>query len=727
MSNLRRTAVGFAWNHIGRVVEFFLAYLFSVVVARHLGAEINGQYATLLSLVQFLLVVSSLGLETSALARLPATSRHSNPTEYSNAVAALISIRLLAGAIVLLVGIALRSVVASALQLPPHLVDSFWIVLLYFFVRGAAAVQIAVYTARMQTGYTAVVGVAVRLVEVLAAIFLLVQGLGVVEVIGLLTITASFQVGILLFGLWRDVSLSTSRLGFLPIVRDGLGFWATSLVEFALGKPASILLLGFLLVGSSAVGHFDVAVSFGNLINFGMTTGFAGISIAAFASVLKSDREQLARYWETLTRMIGVLVIPPFVFSVWFAPVLLPFVYGTDFLSSVPLFQLFAVFLLATRFLGGGVAADYLQAAARKKELLLAGVAGGATNIILALVLIPSHGGQGAIVASGIAALVIAGAHAYFVAATLPIKLPIRTALLTIISSLVAAGGTTLLVPSEVLSEIVLTVVIFAALFGVSAFILRPLDSEDVAILSRINRSLASFAGWFACSPKGLGQELKTLTDRQKWAFGWMPHASVAIDVGSSSSPLTRLLHLKGTAAFAIDTDRDALRQVLDQASPIVALQSSAHQLPFQSNSVDVLTLLDVLEHINDDRAAIDEALRVLRPGGMLVLSVPNKGLFRFLDPENLSSRLRGAFSSRPAHRHYSDSDVTRLLFLKFRIVRKHYGGLFLYPITFALNHFFQTRLRLDWGKFFKKIGDIDNDISWGKLSYNVIILAEKI
>ena len=45
-------------------------------------------------------------------------------------------------------------------------------------------------------------------------------------------------------------------------------------------------------------------------------------------------------------------------------------------------------------------------------------------------------------------------------------------------------------------------------------------------------------------------------------------------------------------------------------------------KLPFNSDSVNVALLLDVLEHA-DDRKTLSEAFRVLRPGGALLLSVP--------------------------------------------------------------------------------------------------------
>ena len=46
-------------------------------------------------------------------------------------------------------------------------------------------------------------------------------------------------------------------------------------------------------------------------------------------------------------------------------------------------------------------------------------------------------------------------------------------------------------------------------------------------------------------------------------------------------------------------------------------------RLPFRSSSFDAAVAMDMLEHLPDDCAALCEFVRILRPGGLLVATVP--------------------------------------------------------------------------------------------------------
>ena len=62
--------------------------------------------------------------------------------------------------------------------------------------------------------------------------------------------------------------------------------------------------------------------------------------------------------------------------------------------------------------------------------------------------------------------------------------------------------------------------------------------------------------------------------------------------------------------------------------------------LPFADNSIDLLLALDVIEHLDDDAAALRELTRVLRPGGHLLLHVPAFGVL-WSDKDDINQHRR--------------------------------------------------------------------------------------
>ncbi|MDQ3629602.1 MAG: class I SAM-dependent methyltransferase [Actinomycetota bacterium] len=91
------------------------------------------------------------------------------------------------------------------------------------------------------------------------------------------------------------------------------------------------------------------------------------------------------------------------------------------------------------------------------------------------------------------------------------------------------------------------------------------------------------------------------------------PHR--VLDVGSADGPSVDWM--RGTHdRFAVDVDPRGL--VAGEG-----VRASAIALPFADETFDVVAAFDVLEHCEPEQTAMAELVRVLRPGGRLLMSVP--------------------------------------------------------------------------------------------------------
>ena len=92
------------------------------------------------------------------------------------------------------------------------------------------------------------------------------------------------------------------------------------------------------------------------------------------------------------------------------------------------------------------------------------------------------------------------------------------------------------------------------------------------------------------------------------------------------------LERLKPLAKFAVGLEFDRERARVAKARLPAILSGRAEHLPFPDGSLDLILSHEVIEHVDDDRAALAEMVRALRPpsgdapGGRLMLFAPNRG-----------------------------------------------------------------------------------------------------
>lgn len=79
-----------------------------------------------------------------------------------------------------------------------------------------------------------------------------------------------------------------------------------------------------------------------------------------------------------------------------------------------------------------------------------------------------------------------------------------------------------------------------------------------------------------------------------------------------------------GARVYGVEIDFERAAEARRTLPGIV--QASVEALPFADDVFDIVFSHEVLEHVSNDRAAVHEAYRVLKPGGYLAIFVPNRG-----------------------------------------------------------------------------------------------------
>lgn len=96
---------------------------------------------------------------------------------------------------------------------------------------------------------------------------------------------------------------------------------------------------------------------------------------------------------------------------------------------------------------------------------------------------------------------------------------------------------------------------------------------------------------------------------------GFAAGTTTALDLGSADGPSADWLHERIPRVASLDVDPRGLGAG--------GVCGSGIALPFADGSFDLVSAFDVIEHLDPEATALDQVHRVLRPGGILLMSVP--------------------------------------------------------------------------------------------------------
>lgn len=104
---------------------------------------------------------------------------------------------------------------------------------------------------------------------------------------------------------------------------------------------------------------------------------------------------------------------------------------------------------------------------------------------------------------------------------------------------------------------------------------------------------------------------------------------SEVLEVGGGRSGLTSMLYPEAEVVN-LDLDPNYVEAKLNRRPNMRFVTGDARRIPFADASFDMVTMFDLLEHVEDDDRAAREALRVLRPGGWILVSTPDRTRWRY-------------------------------------------------------------------------------------------------
>jgi len=100
----------------------------------------------------------------------------------------------------------------------------------------------------------------------------------------------------------------------------------------------------------------------------------------------------------------------------------------------------------------------------------------------------------------------------------------------------------------------------------------------------------------------------------------------VYLDAGSGICTTTQFVvnALRPERVICADIDESFLERYREKGFEITRVDLNAEMLPLESGTVDLVTAFEVVEHLRDKDNMLKEVYRVLKQGGLLIISTPN-------------------------------------------------------------------------------------------------------
>ncbi|GAC1428214.1 MAG: hypothetical protein PVS3B3_09440 [Ktedonobacteraceae bacterium] len=495
---------------------FFVSwFILMTLITRKVSTEEYGTFAVVLTAYNTILYIVAFGLEDAITTYVPRVFAEYGRASAGSLIRRLLLLRTLMLVVCTLILLFSLPLLANGIALLPingaksvanglrdqQLLAYMLPIALYVLGSSISSMLSAVCAAYMRMLPVLVIG-SITQVTLLGIGFLVLQfGFGINGVLWMLAIVALINASV--FALWLAPTVFARgkvlyKQALVPVVKLGISAWLTNLVNGALLKQASIILLGYFAISLTQRGFFNLSFQLADSANALLVAGFGGVGGSALAAAaVGRNYKRLGRSWEVLIKVETLLAAPGLVFCLFNAQNIVEVLYPRTFAPVGTLLAIFLFFNLIVRIIGTTIHQSTLYVLNKARLVVLGQWIGLSAVIILGILLIPHYGPAGALIADGIAKVLTGGLLLVFLWRDLPSKYPLGFTLRFLLALTIAALPGIVWHPTNRIlfgfSGIVFLVLCFGLLL-----LIKPLSSDDLGMIEDMKPSVGRYLKWFA-------------------------------------------------------------------------------------------------------------------------------------------------------------------------------------------------------------------------------------
>jgi O-antigen/teichoic acid export membrane protein len=497
LSSFQRFISNISWNVLGKVCVQILLFGVSVLLARYLGKEKLGIYATLLVVPTFVRLLNQLGLETLINKKIPEL----NVLDPSGKQARYLIQRLLA----IRLGTSLLFSIALYVGLPhymafmgtPELLEYRLVLILYFLIICINSLLSTLFMTQLRYRVVSITETGCALLNLVFLAGFILQDWGIKGVLYAYIISTFINIFIytLLIGSNLQGKTEAPDLKELPSLA-----WASYLLtifSFGLITQSDVMLMNYFQVAQERIGFYHLATGLGGMLAFIMM----GVGPMAFSilseSYTRNSLDGMSKIWCQVVGFASFLTVPIFVFAFFNAEPLIQFIYGEQFKEAGAALAFYIIFLGIATILGVDFVTSTLFILERRDTVIWSNAEGSFLNICLNLILIPLYGEIGALAATGTAMIYMVLRQLYIIQKQMDMTPVLPVLGKCLFFSFIAV------VPAQLAALLIWQNIFFSALVFLSAFIiflaiLKPFSRQQLEVLEGIHPELPFWLRGFA-------------------------------------------------------------------------------------------------------------------------------------------------------------------------------------------------------------------------------------